>query len=563
MNKVVIYQVLVRLFGNHNTSSVKNGTIAQNGCGRFNDITERALAEIKSLGATHIWLTGVIEHAKTTSYKQFGIDDYPPHLVKGNAGSPYAIVDYYDVDPDLAVDVPNRMAEFEALVARCHALGLKVFIDFVPNHLARAYKSDSKPKGIDDFGAHDDCSVAFSPTNNFYYLPGAEFVAPVSASPGFDGYSEVPAKVTGNDSLSPAPSINDWYETVKLNYGVDVFNNRSTHFDPLPDTWSKMLNVLLFWAAKGIDGFRVDMAEMVPVPFWHFAIGKVKEVYPNVLFLGEVYNPTLYHDFIVHGRFDWLYDKVGMYDTLREVVQGHRSIGNITQAYDAVAPFRKHMLYFLENHDEQRIASSFFAGDAFKGWPAFFVASTIGTNPLMVYFGQEVGVDGMDEEGFSGCDGRTTIFDYWAIGQFSAWTNGGAFDGSKLTDKQKLLRQQYRLLLNLITADPVFASGGFYDVMYANTNNPAFRTDKIYAFLRYTDEHVYLCVANFASEPWGGRLVLPEHAFNVTSLSINGFVNSPDLLGGGRRIACPFEVALNQGIGMKLEAYQTVVFRLK
>lgn len=76
-----------------------------------------------------------------------------------------------------------------------------------------------------------------------------------------EAYKEYPAKATGNNRFDAYPNINDWYETVKLNYGIDYQNGNTPHFNPIPDTWTKMLDILLFWAGKNIDGFRCDMAE--------------------------------------------------------------------------------------------------------------------------------------------------------------------------------------------------------------------------------------------------------------------------------------------------------------
>jgi len=245
MSKFVVYQVLPRLFGNFNSSNKHKGTIEENGCGKFNSFTVNALSEIKSLGVTHIWYTGVIEHASQTDYSSFGIANDHPAIVKGIAGSPYAIKDYYDVDPDLAENVENRMAEFEDLVTRTHKAKLKVIIDFVPNHVARQYHSTAKPKDVVDLGEKDHCNWAFSPLNNFYYLPNEAF------SPLFNvlGYKEFPAKVTGNDHFTAHPSQNDWYETVKLNYGVNYVEGHQKQFNPIPDTWFKMRDILLFWAS--------------------------------------------------------------------------------------------------------------------------------------------------------------------------------------------------------------------------------------------------------------------------------------------------------------------------
>ena len=301
MPKFVIYQVLPRLFGNYNTTRKYNGTLAENGCGKFNNFTNKALGEIKKLGATHIWYTGILEHATKTDYSAYGIIPNHTGVIKGNAGSPYAIKDYYDVCPDLAENVDNRMQEFEALIDRTHQNGLKVLIDFIPNHVAREYKSDKKPKGVKDLGENDNKDVAFSPENNFYYIPNQKF------NPSFNtnNFEEFPAKATGNDQFTASPSQFDWYETVKLNYGVDYLNGREKHFVPIPNTWYKMLDILEFWAKKNIDGFRADMAEMVPVEFWGWVIPQIKKINPEIIFIAEVYNPAEYRNYISNGKFDY------------------------------------------------------------------------------------------------------------------------------------------------------------------------------------------------------------------------------------------------------------------
>ena len=315
-DKMIIYQVFTRLFGNNRIPTRVNGSIHDNGCGKMADFTTKALNEIKKLGATHIWYTGIIEHATQTSYADSGITPDHPAVVKGKAGSPYAIKDYYDVDPDLATKVPNRKQEFQNLVNRTHKAGLKVIIDFVPNHVARQYHSDAKPQGVTDLGENDDTHLAFSPQNNFYYVPGTPLQGHIDLHQNAPtAYEEMPAKATGNDRFDAWPAQNDWYETVKLNYGVDYLGGRSCHFDPVPDTWVKMRDILLYWAATGIDGFRCDMAEMVPVAFWHWAIPQVKEAHPALIFIAEVYNPGEYRNYIHEGHFDYLYDKVGLYDT--------------------------------------------------------------------------------------------------------------------------------------------------------------------------------------------------------------------------------------------------------
>lgn len=514
MEKMIIYQVFTRLFGANSKKCVNNGLKENNGCGKMADFTAAALAEVKKLGATHIWYTGIIEHATKTDYTSFGIRKDHPAVVKGNAGSPYAIKDYYDIDPDLASKVPERMKEFENLVNRTHKAGLKMIIDFVPNHVARQYHSDAKPKGVKDLGEDDNTNWAFSLNNNFYYIPNSQF------SPNFSlhdeqmgDYIEAPAKVTGNDCFTQWAGQNDWYETVKLNYGVDYQGSHQLVFSPsTPSTWLKMRDILLFWASKGIDGFRCDMAEMVPCDFWGWAIPLVKAQYPNIIFIAEVYNPHEYRNYIYRGHFDYLYDKVGLYDTLRNVMAG-ASASCITGEWQSVDDIKDHMLNFLENHDEQRIASEFFAGNALKGKPALVVSTLMNTNPMMIYFGQELGEPGMDEEGFSGRDGRTTIFDYWTVDSIRRWRNGGKFGGTLLTEEEKSLQTYYTKVLNIANEEPTLREGMFYDIMYVNYDNDKMDTNKLYAFLRKKDKELTLIVANFSEEDQTAGVKIPTHAY--------------------------------------------------
>ncbi len=561
MNKIIIYQVFTRLFGNTNQNNIKNGTINNNGCGKLNDFTPEALNKIKDLGISHIWYTGIIEHATTTDYTDYNIAKDFNEVVKGNAGSPYAIKDYYDICPDLAEDINNRIEEFNSLIERTHSAGLKVIIDFVPNHLARHYISDSKPDNIVDFGSEDDTNQAFNINNNFYYLPGESFDGPVTAKDNIH-LEEYPAKVTGNDCISSKPSINDWYETVKLNYGINIFDG-TKHFDPIPNTWNKMLEVLLYWAAKKIDGFRCDMAEMVPVEFWHWVIPKIKKAFPNIIFIAEVYNPDLYRQFITFGGFDFLYDKVGLYDTLKSIIQGHKQPSAITKAWDVLNGIHQHMLFFLENHDEQRIASPFFAGNAEKAIPAMILSGSMYSNPLMIYFGQELGEEGMDEEGFSGKDGRTTIFDYWGIKLYQDWVNNKKFDGEKLSTEAKELRSWYKNFLNILLNNDTLKSGKFYDLMWANEDNHNFDSSKLYAFLRYHKNEIILVVVNFSNEKIKSRIKIPPHAFFTMGVESTRFFNGVDILGGKNKINFPKEVAETNGLGVKIKPYSGRIFELE
>ena len=536
-DKMVIYQVFPRWFGNNRLAPVKNGGLAENGVGKFSAFTPLALSKIKELGITHVWYTGVIEHATKTDYSAYGIRKDHSAVVKGKAGSPYAIKDYYDIDPDLADNVHNRMGEFEELVRRTHEAGLKVIIDFVPNHVARQYFSDVREPFVEDLGQHDNVSKAFDVNNNFYYLPGQTLVFRFDPQREEDyAYSEFPAKVTGNNHFDAFPSQNDWYETVKLNYGVDYMHGGACHFEEIPNTWHKMLAILRFWASKGIDGFRCDMAEMVPVEFWEWVIPKVKEE-ANVVFIAEVYNPAEYRNYIYKGHFDYLYDKVGLYDTVRAVMCGQQPASQINNCWKSVGDIQSHMLNFLENHDEQRIASDFFAKDARLGIPGMIVSAAMNTNPVMIYCGQELGEPGMDEEGFSGRDGRTTIFDYWSIQRLRDWNNGGRFDGVRLDPSAQQLRRTYQLLLNAVRSEQVITQGQFYDLMYANAHNPRFDSNRQYAFLRKYQNEVLLVVANFDRAEQRVWVNIPVDAFKTLGFEDNRPATVTDLLSGSTAIS--------------------------
>ncbi|WP_084163825.1 alpha-amylase family glycosyl hydrolase [Olivibacter sitiensis] len=542
-HKLTIYQLLVRHFGNKNNLNKFYGSLAENGSGKFNDINDKALEEIKKLGISHVWYTGVIEHATMTDYSTYGIHPDDPDVVKGRAGSPYAIKDYYDVDPDLAVDVDRRIEEFEELIVRTHQYGLKVLMDFIPNHVARTYASDKKPDGVVDIGAEDDTTKAFSARNDFYYVPNEAFQVPAGYNPGGDDFKstlkdghfeEFPAKATGNDVFSANPSIDDWFETIKLNYGVDYLQGRQLHIDPIPPLWEKMRDILLYWAEKGTDGFRCDMAEMVPVEFWEWVIPQVKEKYPALIFIAEIYNPQAYRTYIEQGHFDYLYDKVGLYDGLRKLVEddstGH--VDSITHVWKYESNgFSKHMLRFLENHDEQRIASRFFAGNAWFAKAAMVVSATLSSGPVMIYSGQEVGEPAIGAMGFSGDDGRTTIFDYWGVPHHQRWMNGGAFDGGQLNDDERGLRRFYADLLQIVTDHEAIREGDFFELLNGNTWSTGFN-GKTYAFLRYTEKERLLIVANFERRDKEVKVYLPDEVLAHFNLDKRTALELTDLLSG-------------------------------
>ncbi len=561
--KMVVYQMMTRLFANTNTTNRFYGTVEENGVGKMNNINGAALKGIKDLGVTHVWYTGVIEHALLTDYSKHGIPPDHADVVKGRAGSPYAIKDYYDVNPDLAVDVAGRLREFEDLVKRTHEQGLKVIIDFVPNHVARSYKSDARPAGTKDLGEGDDVTVGYKTTNNFYYLPGKPFVAPVRApqpeAPKSAGkFSENPAKVTGNNQFTEAPTIGDWFETVKLNYGVDYQNGEKKNFDPVPDTWQKMRDILVYWANKNVDGFRCDMAEMVPVEFWQWVIPQVQQVNAQIVFIAEIYNPGQYRNYLTNGKFDFLYDKVQLYDTLRLLVNQKAHTDGIAKIQESLSGINQNMLHFLENHDEQRFASSFFAGDAWKAVPAMVVSACIDEGPIMIYFGQEVGEPGAQAEGFSGDDGRTTMFDYWGVPNHQKWVNNLQYDGGQLSDEQKQLRQFYGDILTLASTNPAIVQGKYADLTIFNRQKGNL-SPLVHAFVRYRGDERIIIISNFNTKTESAKIQFPESLAKELDLRTGTAYVGRDLLRSGA------EIGIDATLTMSLEipAYSSFILKVK
>ena len=565
-SKIVIYQLMTRLFGNGNTTNKAYGTLEENGVGKFNDINDSALKGIKELGVTHVWFTGVIEHALLTDYTRFGIPLDDADVVKGRAGSPYSIKDYYDVNPDLAVDVKNRMKEFEALVERTQSKGMKVIIDFVPNHVARVYHSDAKPESVKDFGYDDDKTVLFKPNNNFYYLPGQSFQPPTAYNslgfnsfPTEDGkFDETPAKVSGNDQFNANPGVNDWFEAAKLNYGVDIQQGGKTYFEPVPNTWEKMRDILIYWTNKKVDGFRCDMAEMVPVEFWHWVIPHVKAVNPELIFIAEIYNPTQYRNYLDNGRFDFLYDKVQLYDTLRLLINQKSSTEDIPKIQQSLSGINHKMVHFLENHDEQRIASSFFATDPWKAIPGLVISATIDKAPMMIYFGQEVGEPGTGVKGFGGEDGRTTIYDYWGVPEHQKWVNGGKYDGGGLSDEQKQLRQAYSDILILATENDAISQGDYYDLTEFNRQANNF-SDKIHAFVRVSGDERLVIVSGFNAKVEHVKIQLTDEIVEKLQLKKEEAYIARDLLRSGTEVG----IGESFSIELDMQAYSSIILKIK
>ena len=570
--KVVVYQVFTRLFGNTNSTNKPWGTSAENGVGKFNDFNDTALSEIKKLGVSHIWYTGVPHHALIADYSSIGLKSDDPDVVKGRAGSPYAVKDYYNVNPDLAVDPSKRLEEFEALIQRTHNHGMKVIIDIVPNHVARKYEGKSNPAGVSDFGANDDVTVEYARDNNFCYIPNQKFLVPVSQN-GYkplggevnslsDGnFDENPAKWTGNGSRKAQPDFYDWYETVKVNYGIKPDGSKDFDTIPkayatksyvdhyafwqgksVPNSWIKFRDIALYWLDKGVDGFRFDMAEMVPVEFWSYMNSSIKTKNPNAFLLAEVYNPAQFRDYIHIGKMDYLYDKVDLYDTLKHVMQGYGSTDNITPIQSRLADIEHHMLHFLENHDEQRLASPEFAGDAQMGKPAMVVSATISSSPTMIYFGQEVGEAGTLNSGF-GSHSRTTIFDYAGVPNHQRWMNGGKFDGGQLTEEEKGLRDFYSRLLNF-TLNSSALMGQYASIQEVNRETVSAYGKRLYSFARWSADQKLIVVANFdREETHACEMIIPSNLITNWNLKDGIYTIKDQLYGTSAKL----EVA--QGVG--------------
>lgn len=585
--KKVVYQVFTRLFGNKNTTNKPWGTIEENGVGKFNDFTDKALQEIKKLGVTHIWYTGVPHHALVRDYTSIGISNDDPEVVKGRAGSPYAVKDYYNVNPDLAVNPANRLQEFEELIARTHKNGLQLLIDIVPNHIARKYEGKSNPKGVRDFGADDNTKVEYDRNNNFYYIPGQAFQVPTSenykplngeANPLIDGkFAENPAKWTGNGSRLAKPDINDWYETVKVNYGVRPdgtkdFPELPVGYDKksyeehyaywqgkdVPSSWKKFHDIALYWIGKGVDGFRYDMAEMVPYEFWSYMNSAIKMKNPNAFLLAEVYNPNEYRNYIHLGKMDYLYDKVETYDYLKDVIHGNKNADGLSEISNQLNDIEHHMLHFLDNHDEQRLASPEFAGSGANGKALMVVSATMSTSPTMIYFGQEVGEAGNENGGF-GTRSRTSIFDYVGVPAHQRWMNRNQFDGGQSTPKEKELRDFYQRLLNF-TINSEALMGQFQEIQTFNRNETAGYGQGVYSFVRWSENEKLIIIANLSkNEETSGYLQVPADVISKWKLKDGNYPLTDQLYGYSSNLS------VQDGIGkikMTITSGQSFIFKL-
>ena len=271
------------------------------------------------------------------------------------------------------------------------------------------------------------------------------------------------------------------------------------------------------------------MIEYTPVEFWAWLIPKLKTAHPDLIFIGEAYHFSLYNKYINDGHFDYLYDKTGLYDALKKLIRNQpdgttwdiNSVwNNETRGIDG------HMLRFLENHDEQRIANEGFAGNPWLAVPAMIVTSTLNTGPIMLYSGQEVGEPANGSQGFS-VNGNTSIFDYCGIPEHQKWFNNGQCDGGQLSEDQKNLRNFYSKLLNAVLNNEALNSGEFYELMLANEYQPGF-DQRLYIYLRYTNNKRVLVIANFGRYERHFNIKLPDDL--LQKLNISGSIEFTDLL---------------------------------
>ena len=518
--RTVIYQLFVRHFSNFRRGGIPNGTRAQNGCGTFAGVNDAALEQLAQMGITHLWLTGVLRHATQTAHP--GFPAHPACVVKGIAGSPYAVVDYFDVDPDLAEKPQQRMEEFRALLERVRRFGMVPVLDFVPNHVSRCYASPGHSEL--EPGMWDRKDVFFARDNAFYYLdPPPDGDRRVVLPQGEFEAERGCGRVTGNNAATWRPSVFDWYETVKLNYGCDYRHGAAeaeslpgvlSDIDAVPRTWRILDHVLAWWQELGAGGFRCDMAHMIPLPFWRWEIARARLRDEAVFFMAEAYDDPMklmpgnpLQD-LLNAGFNGVYDAPA-YRALRDLYEGGAWANDLDAFHRPENPLFTGGVRFVENHDEPRLASPLFWGGCGASVArAVMVAQyTTSCGPALFYNGQETLERAEGPGGFGGDNGRTSIFDYTSLPRLQRWTCDGKYDGSELNAGEKEYRAYCADLLRLLQ-HPALAAGTFYGLNWSNHATPNYGSDgaettsghRLYAFLRHNAQarRTLLIVCNFS-----------------------------------------------------------------
>jgi glycosidase len=256
---------------------------------------------------------------------------------------------------------------------------------------------------------------------------------------------------------------------------------------------------------------------------------------------------------------DYLYDKVELYDSIKHIMQGHGWTDHIPVVQEGLKDIEHHMLHFLENHDEQRIASPEFAGSALKGKPAMTVSATISSSPTLIYFGQEVGEPGAEDAGY-GKPSRTSIFDYVGVPYFQRWVNDKSYDGGQLSIEEKDLRDFYMRLLNFtINSDALL--GTYADIHTYNRQHTQNYNHRVYSFVRWSDSEKLLVVSNFdADESHQFELVIPKELIAKWALK-DGSYDMMDML--YQTHIAPLVVLKGEGtIKIALAPLESFIFKL-
>ncbi len=498
-SNVVIYELPVRTY-------LAKGAHEEN-TGKLSYLTIEVLKEIKELGVDYIWIAGILENANPK------IVD--PDVVKGDAGSFYAIYDNWDISSQV-----GNLDEFDALIERAHSIGLRVLIDFIPNHTARVHKTDVVCKEEIDFGKGENPNENFSLDNNFYYLgSNSTFVPPKTSLPGVDGFFDMdifmpgiqfesPARVTGNNVLSALPQYHDWYETVKLNYGLNLFSDGKP-FIGASKTWKQMLDVAIYWLNKGVDGFRVDVTHGVAVEFWYYFINEVRKVQPNAFFVAEAFeeDPIKSTGFSLEKLFDAGFDSVlngPMYWNLRRQALLSQNMNSSTYYHSPGS--RKSILdngysftHYMGNHDEVRLASSFFAPSlesrVDRAWLglAYSIYAALLPGNFLIHGGDEFQEEASLPGVFGGYDGRTSIFDFVYQPQTRTWLY------EERPHWMINFREMYRRLFSLKKRIPFnikhsTSNPTFIDLMKINDSKNISKW--VSAYVRFFNNERYLVVMN-------------------------------------------------------------------
>ena len=414
--KQIIYQALPRLWGK----------------GHFSDWTGKAFSYLKALGVDYLWLTGVPRHESGTPF------------TKGCPGSPYAIIDWYDVNPYLADNEDKRMHEFELLIKRAHLAGIKIMIDYIPNHVGRSYAGD--------LPCFDHC----------------------------DG---------------------DWTDTRKVNWND-------------PSTVDKMVDILCFWANKGIDGFRCDMVELVSAEALGEVVRRTRSAFPGLVFVAETYIKENYRRYLSTSSIDILYDKSGSYDILRAISNGNCSATALTSNWQWQAEIQGAMLNFLENHDEQRLASRFWNNGRRYPWAELAFSVLFNEASFMLYYGQEWMDDAAETD-----NGRTSIYDFTSpsgvrrAAHFARTGKAIKLNDAADTDSLDCYRRYLELMQT--AASPLMRQGSNWDLCYLQ-NDCKWNRDNMFAFARYDGHGAAVVICNFSDSDTELSVRLPEELLKYT-----------------------------------------------